>query len=161
VLAQAIKILGWDQAVSTADDGPLHAAENALIAYISESVPHSWFQIYDRSQLQALLSAIEELLGAYGLNYIPLRREDLCELVKRLAQERPPISQAVDAEGMPENRDIDGSHCLYAGWSYWFGRAALTEEARSHDTQVLELTFLCDQALLQQRAIQLVNEVYR
>jgi hypothetical protein len=166
VLAQAIEILGWDQPVSTAEDGPLHEAERALIAYITGSVPDAWFQIYTRPEVEALLSALEKLLDSDRLNYVPPRRDDLCELVRRLSQERPPISQTVDAEGTPQNRDISGTHCLYAGWSYWFGRAALADEARKHDAQVLELTFLelnrlCDQALLQQRAIDLVNEADR
>lgn len=166
VLAQAIGILGWDKLVSVEEDGPLYEAEKVLVEYITESVSDSWFQIYKRPQLKALLDSIKSLLDVYGLNYVPPKREDLRELVDRLAQERPPISQTVNAEGAPTNHDIEGTHCLYAGWCYWFGKAPLAAEARKHDAQVLELTFLelnrlCDQALLQQRAIHLVNEAER
>lgn len=162
VMAAAIDILGWDKSISLPEDGPLHDAEQALISYIREAIEPDWFAVYDREQVADLLRAIEALLESYGLNYSPPSRAELIELVDRLAQERPPIFQRLDDDGTPTNNDIAGTHCLYAGWSYWFGAEALAAEARKHDASVralsfLELNRLCDQALLQQRAIHLVN----
>lgn len=162
VLATAIDILEWNKPISAPEDGPLHDAEKALIGYISETIEPDWFTVYDREQVEDLLSAIEALFEPYDLNYTPPARAELVELVDRLAQERPPIFQILDPEGAPTNKDIAGTHCLYAGWSYWFGAESLAEAARKHDASVkalsfLELNRLCDQALLQQRAIHLVN----
>jgi hypothetical protein len=82
--------------------------------------------------------------------------------VNRLAQERPPICQEISKDGQPTNRHVEGPHCLYAGWAYWFGRTALAAHATEADPEVQELSFLelnrlCDQALLQQEAISLMN----
>jgi hypothetical protein len=163
VLATAIKLLNWDEPVSLSDGSPLHASECALIAYITESSNEPWFSIFNDAQVSELLGGIEQVLDPYSLSYSPPSREDLHELVRRLAHERPPISQSLDTRGQPTNREIEGMHCLYAGWCYWFGRSQLTDEARKNEATVQQLSFLelnrlCDQALLQQRAIQLVNQ---
>lgn len=162
VLATAIEVLGWDTPVSSPVDGALHDAELKLIEYLTEASGLPWFAIYDRREVEDLLQAIERVLEPYGLNYVPPPCDELAELVERLAQERPPISQSIEADGEPTNKDIEGTHCLYAGWTYWFGAEALAEAAKTHDPSVKALTFLelnrlCDQALLQQRAIHLVK----
>ena len=43
--------------------------------------------------------------------------------------------------------------CLYAGWTYWFGREALA--AGFPPLTFLQTNRLCDHALLQQQAIDL------
>ncbi len=162
IVAMAVKLLGWDTPVTTAAHGAVHDAEKNLLAYISESVNDDWFTIFQPPELKNLLDGIEEVLRQYNFFYTSPSAELLQELVERLAHERPPISQQVDDDGQPTNRAVMGAHCLYAGWTYWFSGDELVEKAQKTDPDVKKLTFLelnrlCDQALLQQKAISLVN----
>ena len=163
ILARAIRARGWDAPVTTKADGVLHQAERSLIEYVTSELDQRWFAIFDDARIGEILDAVAQVLAPYQLGYVPPERALFCELVTRLSQERPPISQLLDKDGVPTNHKVSGAHSLYAGWSYWFGRDALAKEAKKEDPQVKELSFLelnrlCDQALLQQRAIDLVGE---
>lgn len=163
ILAAATRDRGWDAPITTEEDGVAHAAERSLLGYVTEAIDQPWFEIFDAGRIKEILDALAQVLAPYELGYVPPDRAMFCELLRRLSQERPPIWQVVDEEGVPTNHPVSGAHSLYAGWSYWFGRAALAEEARQQDPRVQELSFLelnqlCDQALLQQRAIDLVGE---
>lgn len=162
IIATAVQILGWDKPVTTPEDGVVHRAEKALIDFITQALGDGWFELFTRSELKNLLDGIEDALAPCDLAYSPPDALLFKELIKRLAQERPPICQEIREDGEPVNYVVDGPHCLYAGWTYWFGKGALAADARVADPDVHELSFLelnrlCDQALLQQEAINLMN----
>ncbi len=166
ILAIAIHAMKWDKPVTRKADGVVHQAELAFLSYVTAGPSAAWFEIFSEAQICKILDALKGVLTPYNLIYISPDRKLICGLVLRLSEERPPISQSIDNDGVPTNHYVSSAHCLYAGWSYWFGRSSLAKEARRRDAHVQELSFLevnrlCDQALLQQRAIDLVNDPTR
>ncbi|MBD8471556.1 hypothetical protein [Sphingomonas sp. CFBP 8765] len=164
ILARAIVKLGWSKTISSPDAEDLYAAETALIGYLTQSVDDPWFDLLDDQQLEEALAAISQIFKSFpGTAYSPPGKRVLSELVRRLSLERPPIYQSLSKEGHPQNRVVPVAHCLYAGWTFWFGRDRLTEAARRTDREVrepsfLEINRLCNQAILQQEAIDFVIE---
>lgn len=162
ILARALARLGWAKPITPASDRIVHEAEVELIGYLTDCVQDAWFDLIDDHQLDELLEAIKAIFEPYpDIAYSPPKAVTLGELVRRLSLERPPIDQHLDEDGRPVNRPVPAAHCLYAGWTFWFGRDALLAEARETDPEVQKLTFLelnrlCDQAILQQEAIDMV-----
>jgi len=75
----------------------------------------------------------------------------------RLTLCRPPILQHFENH-KPVIYRVPTCHCLYTGWSFWFGRETLHASKLARYPQLRKLSFLeinqlCDFALLQQYAI--------
>lgn len=153
MLVKAMRLLGWDKPTIT-EAGAVQEAEKAMIEYVMECPDDKWCDIFEDAQLK---SAIEKLTtvfeGNERLQAHPPDGELTSKLVHRLSKRLPPIVEEIDAQGQATHSDIRLDQCLYAGWVYWLGREKLDEDARS--LTFLQTNRLCDQALLQQRAIEL------
>lgn len=166
LLADAMTLLHWMEpviaATNTGGAEAGRAAEAALLAYAGGDAPDDWHRLIGIEDLEAILAALTEMFDRLpGLAYSRPDPEILRELLDRLAWCRPPIVQGLDPDDNPVNERVPIQHCLYAGWAFWFGRDALEAPRLDARPDMPSLNFhqvnrLCEQALLQQRAIDAV-----
>jgi hypothetical protein len=158
-VTQAMKILGWNDPVCGADKPLMRQAESEFLRYAGEDSVSAWPDVLSPSRLKESLEILQAIFAPHAnVAYAKPDHVQLSELVDRLTLCRPPIVQRIDAAGNATTDDVKTYHCLYAGWTFWFGRAKLREARLAEYPRLLELDFLktnklCDHALLQQRAI--------
>ena len=147
MLVQALHILGWDSAVSTAADKDVQTAEIKFFNYLKNESYPAWVKFFDDDQLRDAIGGIQSVLGplAYQIADAGL----LVKLVKRLSRALPPIVDNFDTNGNPTLTRIDFRHILHAGWVYWIGYPRGTPNVLNF----FNTNRLCNQALTQQRAI--------
>jgi hypothetical protein len=159
VITSAIRVLGWDKAVTLPKDELIFSAERELLNYVTEDTGSEWYSLFSNHQLQTVIDKLASIFAPYPrMAFDKPDRDVVRELVERLTLNRPPIMQTLDDEGFATSHSIPTCHCLYAGWTFWFGRKALHEAKVKQvpllrELSFLELNRLCDMAILQQRAI--------
>lgn len=156
-LVTAMRLLGLDQPVTTPDDGEIHNAELAMLEYAMHDVDGDWPTMFTDAQLTTALDEMKPVFEAEPtiLSTQPARGT-VKRLVRRLAKRLPPILEDIGTDGVAVHEPMSTSDCLYAGWTYWFGKDELSPGGAAPDFK--RTNQLCDQALLQQRAIDLVLE---
>ncbi|WP_439401840.1 hypothetical protein ACNJYA_00650 [Bradyrhizobium sp. DASA03068] len=148
LIVKAIQLLGWDKPVTS--QSPVRQAEQELLNYIHHDSFAAWCTLLSDAQLQTAIDGIQEVFARYGqLGYVAPTDNSLTKLVLQLQKRLPPIIAELGPLGEPILSDTSISHTLYAGWIYSLGHKHLTTEPLSF----LQANMLCDQALLQQRAI--------
>ncbi|RTM04137.1 MAG: hypothetical protein EKK33_35355 [Bradyrhizobiaceae bacterium] len=148
LLVNALHLLGWDKPVTSRP--PVQESEKELLKYIFHDPFDAWCTLLSDAQLQNAIQGIQEVFAQYGkLGYARPTDDNLTKLVHQLQKRLPPIIAELSSIGDPVLSEIDISHTLYAGWIYSLGHKHLTSEPLSF----LQTNMLCDQALLQQRAI--------
>lgn len=158
LIADAMRLLDWLRP-TVDEEGPERGAEEKLLAYAGGDAPDAWNRLVDDADLREMLDALAEIFAPFpGLAYSRPDGAKTAELLGRLVRCRPPIAQAMGGDGVPCNDRVPLQHCLYAGWAFWFGMDGLRtgQLARRPDTpklDFLQVNRLCEQALLQQRAI--------
>jgi hypothetical protein len=159
VMTAAIRELGWHRPVTKPEDGCIHEAEMAFLDYATENRDDAWTSHLFEDRLAAVLEKLSRIFEPHlDSAYRPPERAVVVELVNRLTLCRPPILHSIEDDGTPKNYIVPTCHCLYAGWSFWFGRTALRDAMLEKAPRLPELTFLqlnqlCDFAMLQQCAI--------
>jgi hypothetical protein len=154
MLARAMQLLRWDRPVTSPKYRECHHAEKELLTRVLQDPYVSWATVFLDSQLEDAIRGIQRLFSVYGsLGYRPLDGESLAALVSRLTDRLPPILAKVGNSGKPKLTRIEMSQTLYAGWVYWIGQSHLV---RQRPLSFFLTNRLCDQALLQQRAINIV-----
>ena len=138
LLSKAVTYLGWNK--------PVKFWEGA-----TASLPHlpSWASIFTLEQVASAITALQRILKPLG-NAL-YKRTDLREverLVRFIESAVPPTNVTLDSTGHIELRPLDFRSVLFGGWLYWYskGNRALT---------FLQINLLCDQAILQQHAVDL------
>lgn len=153
MLVKAMRLLEWDKP-TIEEEGTFKEAEKAMIDYVMEPYDDEWSDIFSDEQLKSAVDKLKTVFeGNEDLEAQPPEGEVTSKLVDRLSRRLPPIFEEIDAQGQATYRDIRLDQCLYAGWVYWLGREKLEEEARA--LTFIQTNRLCDQALLQQRSIEL------
>ena len=159
-----MRLLRWLEP-TVASDGPERDAECKMLAYAGGDPPPEWNRLIQDAELGDMLDALASIFRPFpGLAYSPPTGETTTELLGRLVRCRPPIAQRLDEADSPRNERVPIQHCLYAGWAFWFGMDGLRVEQleRRPDTpklDFLQVNRLCEQALLQQRAIDAILDV--
>lgn len=149
LLVRAMKLLGWDHPVTGESDGDLNKAEYDLLAYVMADPYVPWAALFDDMQISDAIRGIREIFAGIGpLGFEPPNPSDLSNLIRCLSNNLPPLLCTVDEEGFPKLHRVEIAQTLYAGWAYWLGRKRLGGQLG-----FLETNRLCDQAILQQRAI--------
>jgi len=159
IITAAIKELGWNRPVTTSEDGCIHTAETAFLDYASENRDDVWTSMLFEGRLAAVLERLSKIFVSHPDSaYRRPERAVVVGLVNRLTLCRPPILYEIKDNGSPKNYVVPTYHCLYAGWSFWFGRTSLRKAMLEKAPRLPELTFLqlnrlCDLGMLQQCAI--------
>lgn len=152
MIVQAMSILGWPQPVTTSKQPHVYDAEIEALKYILTDPYDTWAALFDDKQLSSAIQGLQKALSTYGsLGYAQPSEDALIALTERLSRRLPPIVASIDSTGTPRLSRTSMAHALYAGWVYWLGRAHLS----SNPLSFFETNRLCDQALLQERAIAL------
>lgn len=158
MIADAMRLLGWMEPICT-KRGPHREAELAMLRYAGGDPPPAWTKLLDDRNLKDLLASLDKIFEPHpGISFKRPSAKRLKELLNRLAHCRPPIVQRLDSADVPRNFRVPIQHCLYAGWAFWFGKDAMRKRILKTRPDLPDLTFLdvnrlCEQALLQQRAI--------
>ena len=153
MLVKALAVLEWDQP-TIAQEGPFQDAEKAMIAYLTEVTDDGWSDIFERDQLEAALNMLAKVFeGHEELKASPPDGEMTERLVSRLSNRLPPIYEDIAEDGSANHKQVRIDQCLYAGWVYWLGRTKLVDADQT--LSFLQTNRLCDQALLQQKAIEI------
>jgi hypothetical protein len=152
LLVDALRTQGWLSPVATSSKPLVRKAEAAFIEYIGDQKFGSWASVFTDAQLSDALGVIQDHFRATGARLAKRPDEDtLVALVQRIARHLPPIREEIDDAGISTTFKVLLEEQLYAGWTYWVGREAFETEL-----SFFQLNQLCDLALLQQQAIDLV-----
>jgi hypothetical protein len=165
IIADAMRLLGWMEGVlgDAGEPGrpdPAERAERTMLDYAGGDPPADWTQLVVDEDMSELLEALGSMFEPHeGTAFAKPEPKVLTELLDRLTLCRPPIDQRLDADGRPTTERVPIQHSLYAGWSYWFGADGLRARALESRPDLPVLSFievnrLCEQALLQQTAIE-------
>jgi hypothetical protein len=156
LLARALRILKWDNPITESEDKHFHHAEKEFLSFISIDPFDPWAMVFIDSQVRKAIAGVKRVLSSYGgLEYKPPPREKLSTLVQRLIERVPPIIAEIDADGKPTVARTEIAHILYSGWVFWIGRKHLL---LSDGLSFFDTNRLCDQALLQQQAINMTHK---
>jgi hypothetical protein len=151
MLVQALRLFGWHTPCTAPRSGEVHKAEKAFISYVSQDSYDGWAQLFADGQVDSALKAVKALFASHPkLTYQPIEADTLVALTENLARGVPPIRAPISDDGVPSLDRLSLGRILYAGWTRWLGRAALK---RSMNLTFFEINRLCDQALIQQAAI--------
>lgn len=152
IIVQALRILGWDQPVSTDHGSAIFEAETAFIQYLADCELEAWAEVFTDDQVRDALAMIRRAFKRSG-TAVADRPEPaiLTALVTRLARGLPPIVEQISPEGVVSHQAIAVEHQLYAGWTAWVGAGPLEGQSLTFS----QINELCDMALLQQFAIDL------
>lgn len=153
LLAQGLRVLGWSDPVCGKESN-VQPAELAMLDYIGRDEFGNWAQVFSDAQLG---EAIQLIRSRFETTETPIaRRPDhatLETLVGRIIGHLPPIREEVGPDGIPRSHEVRLEEQLYAGWTYWLGRGRLEEP---EPLTFFQLNQLCDLALLQQQAIDII-----
>jgi hypothetical protein len=108
----------------------------------------NWAQLFSDDELENAVVGIQGVFGS--VRYVPPDAKELVGLVDRLKASLPPICDGLQADGTVELVETDFRKILHAGWVFWAGRERLLPPST---LSFLKTNRLCNQALLQQRAI--------
>jgi hypothetical protein len=153
MLVRAMQLLGWDVPVTAGGLNAYFNAEQELLTYVLDDPYHNWARFFTDPQLNTAIGAIQALFRVQNTGYRPPKTHVLQGLVQHLSRGVPPVLVDVSDEGEPYLHLIDISQTLYAGWTFWLGRRHLPDPIPK---DFVDANRLCDLALLQQRAINLV-----
>lgn len=162
IIASAMRLREWDVPVTVETDGDAHDAEMKLLTYAGGGGSDTWSSVLDDIQLKAVLDELDQVFAPHSdIAYTRPAGDLVLELIERLTRAQPPIAQCLDESGTPSHMRVTIQHCLYAGWCFWFGREALHQAMLADIPRLRKLDFLkinqlCEYALLQQRAINMV-----
>ncbi len=148
VLLRAMRFLQWQKTITLAADKEFHNAENTFLADLVADPFPSWAQLFSEEDLENAVVGIQSVLR--DVQYAPPNASELVGLVSRLKNSLPPICDGLHADGTVQLVEIDFRKILHAGWVFWAGRSHLSPPS---DLPFLKTNRLCNQALLQQRAI--------
>ena len=95
-------------------------------------------------------SQIGDHVSGQAAKLCGLNHGELIALVERLKNSLPPLLDGIRADGSLRLERTDFRRILHAGWVFWSGRSALSPPSR---LSFMQTNQLCNQALLQQRAI--------
>lgn len=164
VIAAAMRLKRWHIPCTSEADGAVYIAENAMLSYAAEDGGDPWLTVLADGDLDKILLEIDKVFLPHAeIAYSPPDRLLTTQLIDRLILGRPPIADHLEESGKTTYEPVPIQHCLYAGWTAWFGReklrlTKLTKHPRLKVLTFLEINRLCEQALLQQRAINTVTE---
>jgi hypothetical protein len=158
LLRQALRILGYSKPIIPVEKKALFDAEVRFLSYIGDDEGEfgRWAEVFSDDQVERALSVIQTHFQLTGTS--AARQPDpetLICLVDRIARHLPPIREEISDDGVPKSFEVRIEEQLYAGWTYWLGRDALSEGA---PLTFFELNQLCDLAILQQKAIEIIAE---
>jgi len=154
MLVRALKLLGWGTPCTATGSGAIHRAEMDLMNYLKDDPYVPWAQLLTDPQITAAMSAIQGLIAAQTyMGYQPPTPDAVTALVTLLAEGVPPVQATLENSGKPLLQSTPVAQTLYAGWVYWLGKAHL---GTSPKLTFFETNRLCDHALMQQSAIDLV-----
>ena len=156
LLVQVMKVTGWDAAITGANDGHFHEAEKAFLAATLADSYSQWVQFFTDDEVRLAVAGIRKVFQPHpNIAYQPLPAPKFVALIDRLVKGHPPVIASMSDVGAPELERIHISQTLQAGWVYWLGREKLKAIGQYVPLDFLNTNKLCDQALLQQRAIDL------
>jgi len=148
MLVQAMRLLKWHKTITMDADGDVHLAELKVLTELTQDMTSKWARLFSEEELDNAIKGIQSTLS--GLGYVQPSQANMVALVGRLKRSLPPILDGINPDGTSKTEKADFRQILHAGWVFWGGRDLL--EPRS-ELSFLQTNQLCNQALLQQRAI--------
>jgi hypothetical protein len=146
LLARATHLIGWDQPITQ----NYQAVEQSLINFIVDDSYSSWASILSDEQLKEAIRGIRKVLDSRGsFSYVQPEGKALETLLEQLFSRLPPIMARLSEDGAADLSKVNFTHTLYGGWVYALGGTS----SGAAPLSFLDVNKLCDQALLQQRAI--------
>jgi hypothetical protein len=155
MMTRVLQLLKWNKPTTTSKHKKFYQAEKELLTYVLDDPYVPWSALFSDRQLKKAITGVLRVFSMYGSpGYKEPSGDSLAELVERLANRLPPILVTIDREGKPDLVKVKMSQTLYAGWVYWLGQKHLTNQ---NQLSFFLINRLCDHALLQQRAINLMK----
>ena len=148
MLVQAMRLLQWHKTITLDGDGDFHLAELKVMTEMTGDTMPKWAHLFSENELNDAIEGIQSVLGTLG--YVRMTRTNLVALLGRLKNSLPPLLDALSPDGRSKTEKVDFRQILHAGWVFWGGREKLKPPS---DLSFLQTNQLCNQALLQQRAI--------
>jgi hypothetical protein len=156
MLIQLVKNLGWHIPITPLSSANYRDAENEFLGPLLQDDYDDWATFFQDDEIAEIATELTKLFARDGsIAYVPPAPDTLADMIKQLVRGCPPVVAKVLDKNSVDLKKIRIASTLYAGWVYWAAR-----DRFRHLPDFVELTFvevnkLCDQALLQQRAIDL------
>ena len=109
----------------------------------------SWASFFTEEQIAQAITALQRILEPLGnALYRPIETKELERLVEHITRAVPPTSVCLEPNGEVTLRPLDFRAVLFAGWLCWYCK-------ETPGPTFLQINLLCDQAILQQHAVDL------
>lgn len=126
-------------------------APQAFWKPVTDALPHipEWARCFTGEQIEAVVTALQRILEPLGPSlYRPPRPAELEQLTASIARAVPPTGAGITAGGAVTLSPLDFRVILFAGWLCWYRQD-------NPDLTFFQINQLCDQAILQQQAVDL------
>ena len=161
VLSEAADILNWRTQLQPNET----VNKNALNKFWSAVSPTAdqfkeKLNVFSRQQIESAVLGLKNVLVDHGTEIYQLPAiESLEHALESLRDKVPPVGIKLnkDANGYVHlsNSPLDFRTILFAGWISWYGRGDRDMWKGKPPPTFLDINRLCDQAILQQRAVTL------
>lgn len=153
-LVKCMRLLNWDSPIASMKRTTLRKCEESFLSHLLTDRFDVWADVFTDAQLIAAIGAISQVVDTLGdSTYRRMDSRLLETLVDNIKNGIPPVSVSVGKTGKLSLRKVRMAQTLYAGWVYCLG---VHELGGSNIHTFFEINRLCDHALLQQIAINLV-----
>jgi hypothetical protein len=150
MILRCAELLGYDK--SPAGQGNTAPVDEFWRAMKSARRASPWFDVFTDDQLVQAIAALQKILGAHPPALYPDSDEmTIDSLCGQLKKHVPPVGFALDAHREPVCAKIDFRHIIYAGW--------IVSESTGASIPFDTINKLCEHAIMQQRAIQMIGSL--
>jgi len=148
IMLRVADVLGWDVPNFGNEVDPHAKAFWASVNRYRKT--DAWYDVFPNKCLKDTLDAFKFYLSGFENTLYPEHNSHIIEkLSKQIFNLIPPVGSGYDDNGMPDCKDVDFRHILYAGW--------IASEYNPEQLDFSLVNRLCEHGIMQQRAIYLKN----
>ncbi len=141
------KLLGYDKLPNQSSSRTLIEPFWRYMEDFTKDDP--WYDFLPISQLRDALLGIKALLDANPPASYPIpSSRNIAMLVAKLVKQVPPVGNEIARDFLPKSKNVDFRHIIYAGW---------ITTTHQNNISFKCVNRLCEHAIMQQRAIQLLG----
>ncbi len=148
IMLQVADVLGWNTIKFDRKVNPYAKAFWASVNSYRKT--DAWYDVFPEACIKATLDAFQTYFSSFEHTLYPMHDKATIEkLCKQIFNLIPPVGSGYTTKGLPDCKDVDFRHILYAGW--------IASEFNPEQLDFSLVNRLCEHGIMQQRAISLKN----